>query len=99
MNQPGEKSVAGVKKKADSFFFRKKDFDKFAFNFLAVLFCLKYKSNTINLNRSTISVYDEDLDSPPMSKNSKIKNLITGIYNKSPAKPKICFYLGFRSSS
>ena len=96
MNRAGERSVASVIKKNDSFSFKQKCFDMIYVNYLAVLFNLNLKYNTINLHRS---VYDEELDLLPISKNSKVKNLMTGIYNKRPAKPKICFYLGFRSSS
>ena len=59
------------------------------FNYLTVLFSLNFKYNTINLHRS---VYDEGLNSLPISKNSKVKSLMTRIYNKGPAKPKLCFY-------
>ena len=45
-----------------------------------------FNKKKVNSHRSHISVYDGKLDSLSIIKNSKVKNLMTGIHNKRPAK-------------
>ena len=59
--------------------------------FLAEMFELGFEYSTINTHRSAISVFHEPTEGFSVGKNSKVCNLMTGVYNKTPAKPIYCF--------
>jgi len=64
---------------------------KFVLNYLAVLFEKEYEYNTINLHRSAISTYHDKVDFLPVGQNSKVKELMSGVFTKRPSKPKYLF--------
>jgi len=63
----------------------------FVLNYLAVLFNQNYEYNTINLHRSAISAYHDEVDCLSVGKHPKVVSLMTGVFNKRPPKPKYTF--------
>ena len=60
-------------------------------DFLAEMFELGFEYSTINTHRSAISVFHELTEGFSVGKNSKVCNLMTGVYNKRLTKPRYCF--------
>ena len=63
----------------------------FVFNFLGNLFENKYEYSTINSHRSAISAYHNLVEGKPVGQHISVCNLITGVFNKNPPKPKYTF--------
>ena len=51
----------------------------------------KFEYFTINTYRSALSAYHEKVDNQPVGKRSKVCNLMTGVFNRNPPKPRYVF--------
>lgn len=60
-------------------------------DYLANLFEKGLEYNTINLHRSAISAYHEPILGISVGKHRKVCNLLTGVFNKRPPKPRYTF--------
>ena len=63
----------------------------YVLDFLAYLEQLKYEYSTINCHRSAISAYHELVNKTPVGQHIRVCQLMTGIYNKNPPKPRHTF--------
>ena len=63
----------------------------FALDFLAQLFEKKFEYSTINTYRSALSAYHDKVDNQPVGKHPKVCNLMTGVFNRNPPKPRYVF--------
>ena len=60
-------------------------------DFLAQLFEKKSEYSTINTYRSALSAYHDKVDNQPVGKHPKVCNLMTGVFNRNPPKPRYVF--------
>ena len=60
-------------------------------DFLTEIFELGFEYNTINTHRSTISTFLHPIEGFSVGKHPKVCNLMAGVYNKRPPKPRYCF--------
>ena len=51
----------------------------------------KFEYFTINTCRSALSAYHDRVDNQPVGKHSKVCNLMTGVFNRNPPKPRYVF--------
>ena len=63
----------------------------FVLDFLADLFHAGLEYSTINTHRSSISAFHDPIEGFSVGKHPKVCNLLTGVFNKRPPKPKYCF--------
>ena len=63
----------------------------FVLDFLADLFHAGLEYSTINTHRSSISAFHDLIERFTVGKHPKVCNLMTGVFNKRPPKPKYCF--------
>ena len=60
-------------------------------DFLAEIFELGLEYSIINTHRSAISAFHEPIEGFSVGKHPKVCNLMAGVYNKRPPKPRYCF--------
>ena len=59
-------------------------------DFLAEIFELGFEYSTINTHRSAISTSHDPVEGFSVEKHPKISNLMVGVYNKRPPRPRYC---------
>ena len=65
----------------------------FVLHFLAQLFEKKFEYSTINTYRSSLSAHHDKVGNQPVGKHPKVCNLMTGVFNRNPPKPRYVFIL------
>ena len=63
----------------------------FILDFLAQLFEEKFEYSTIDAYRSALSAHHDKVDNQPVGKHPKVCNLMTGVFNRNPPKPRYVF--------
>ena len=61
------------------------------FRFLSELFGKGFANQTAGVHRSAISAYHKPVNGTPVGQLSFISNLLVGVFNKSPPKPRSIF--------
>ena len=64
----------------------------FVLDFLAQLFEKKIENSTINTYRPALSDYHDKIDNQSAGKHPKVCNLMTGVFNRNPPKPRYVFF-------